>query len=152
MRAPVIGDAGDHDGGAEAIGRCHGPGCQIAAIAGAGDADAARIGEALGDAVIDARQDVLELGPAGIADIEPREILTPAGIAAIIRQEDGIARGGIGQSEAGIEAMLGGPGRPAMDVADHGQGPGLATRCGSRTKPSMASPPAPGQEIARTSG
>jgi len=95
---PVVGDPGDHHRGAEAMTRGHGPGGEIAAIAGAGDPDARAVGEALRHAMIDAGEDVLELRPAGIADIEAGEILTPARIAAIVGQEDRIARRRIGRA------------------------------------------------------
>ena len=88
--------------------------------------------------------------PAGIADIQPREGLAPAGIAAIVGEEDGIAGRGERQRVAGIEGILGRPARAAMDVDDHRQRAASRRAAGARGLRARARLALPAK--ARTSG
>jgi hypothetical protein len=57
----------------------------VATAQGAGDPEAVRIGEALGQATVDAGEDVVELDARGIADGQPRKLLSPPGVAPVVR-------------------------------------------------------------------
>src|SRR5258708_1673376 len=70
MAAELVGDAGNHDGGGKTPGRGDRPSGEIAAVAAARHAQPPRIDQTFGHAMVDAAQDVLELGTARITDIE----------------------------------------------------------------------------------
>ena len=102
------------------------PGRHVAAIARPGDPEPLGVDQASSDARVDAGEDIGELGAAGVADIEPREFRAPADIAPVVGQEDHIAGRRQRQGAAGIEGMLGGPARAAMDIDDRRQRPVVA--------------------------
>src|ERR1700748_2425182 len=73
LQADQVGNARKHHAGGEARGGSDRPGCEIAAIARAGDADPPRGGDALRDAPLRPGNDVVELPAGWVADIEAGE-------------------------------------------------------------------------------
>ena len=123
VAAPLIGDAADHHGRLETVGGRHRPRRHEAAIAAAGDAETLGIGDPVGDTLVDAEEDVLEFGACRVADVEPGEVLAPAGIAPVVGQENRVAGGGERHRIAGIERVFCRPARTAVISTIVGSGP-----------------------------
>src|SRR4029077_16557525 len=91
-----------------------------AAIAAAADSDAFAVDDPVPHERVDAREDVLQVAAAHVAEVRLREVRAPADAAANVRQE---GRDAFGRIERGVADRRGelprpGAGRPAVDVDD----------------------------------
>jgi len=98
------------------------PGAHDPAIGYAGDADALRIDDAVGDQPVQPAQDILSIRAAHVPGNGVREILAATGAAARIGLKDRIAGPQQGDIERAAPDAAGAPGpdRAAMNIDDDG--------------------------------
>ena len=130
--------------------RAHRQQREVAAPRPALDDAARRVGDALGDAAVEHRGDVLQLGEPGAALDRVAPGRAVAGRAAVVDLDDGEARvhpGGAGRAEAvlvggvraAVQAEHRGPGRPSPAPARRARAPSRRARPrGPRRAPSPA--------------
>src|SRR6185295_3114356 len=107
---------------------CDDPGRHEPAIGDAGDADALRIDDAVGDQSVQPTQDVVHVRAAHVAGNGAREFLAAPGAAARIGLKDRIASPQQGDIERAAPDATGAPGpdRTAMNIDDDGACAALA--------------------------
>src|SRR5688572_13751851 len=77
--APEIGDAGSHHSAFESPGLRDNPGSHVAAVAPTHYAEPVRIGNSIGDHLVDARHEIFVVAAAPVLDVGEPEIPTVAG-------------------------------------------------------------------------
>src|SRR5262249_9093234 len=87
----VVGDGSHRYGGCETLILGNEPGTHVAAMAAARDPHALRIRDALFDQMINPGEMVVGFPSAHIPEYAPSEFLAPAGAAARVGLQDGVA-------------------------------------------------------------